>query len=500
MRAEILLILLALWATSALLCAPDQPSKRNSTHDSGLAWVGALIPAEGGRDSLRYVAAEAIHGGVEVTCELTHPDIRGKPTTGQVKLFLPDSLRDNPDGKLPLIHAAGYELDRPGGEALLAAGVVLSTPHADPDNPLIRGENLDVAILHRVRTLPFVDDARVRIIGGSAGGYMTLMLAAETFPLNCCVPDVPPVNTAYNMAYLAHNKAVAEAQPEGQDHQNMPILAAVCMLVDPAGAIYGTGHDADAWLMASPITRLDEVTCPTLITCSTADILVPINQMGAELARPHDPARFPAGFEICVDRLVAGEKARLTFLETVPADKVAVFHVAVPETAPPIGWDGLPGPGESTTLPMPFSKSKLFSLVVLEEGPVEPQCGHQKRIVDTRKDEFLRHYAEAPIAPGQLTLQKLQRLMLRYLHEEAHPATVQPPDAPAPFMANRMDFAELERADVLRGLRTFASDPGCAQRLVELYAALPPKTKALGADFAEGGTEAMVARLKGLEE
>ena len=50
-------------------------------------------------------------------------------------------------------------------------------------NPLIRGVNPDIALLHITRALPFVDDSRVVITGGSAGGWMTLMLAAETFPL-----------------------------------------------------------------------------------------------------------------------------------------------------------------------------------------------------------------------------------------------------------------------------------------------------------------------------
>ena len=48
------------------------------------------------------------------------------------------------------------------------------------------------------RALPWVDDTRVVIGGGSAGGWMTLLLAAETFPLAGAAPDVPPVNWGYN--------------------------------------------------------------------------------------------------------------------------------------------------------------------------------------------------------------------------------------------------------------------------------------------------------------
>jgi pimeloyl-ACP methyl ester carboxylesterase len=259
--------------------------------------VEALLPKTAGRDGLRCVSVEEVQGGVEVICELTYPDLQGQAATGQAKIFLPGRLLDHPQEKFPLLHVAGYEFDRGGGEGRLAQGEIVSTPHGDPVNPVVRGENLDVAILHRVRALPFVDDAKVQILGGSAGGYMALLLAAETFPLSCCASDVPPVNLGYNMAYFTHNQALAAAQPEGQDHPNMPILNVVCPLADWSAAFYGPDFDSDAWLAASPLRRLDEITAPTLIVCSTADLLVPIDQFGAELVRPFDPAKFPAGFD-----------------------------------------------------------------------------------------------------------------------------------------------------------------------------------------------------------
>jgi hypothetical protein len=43
-----------------------------------------------------------------------------------------------------------------------------------------------------------------------------------------------------------------------------------------------------------------------------------------------------------------------------------------------------------------------------------------------------------------------------------------------------MDFEELEKADVLRGLRTFAEKPEYRRRLKEVYRGLPSELKALG--------------------
>jgi hypothetical protein len=483
------LAVLASWIATAASCrAQEAPD---------VSWAEALIPAEGGRLDLRRTAVEPIKGGVQVTCELTYPDIRGEPTKGQVNLFLPDRLRESTEAKLPLIHFAGYELDRGGGEGLVAKGVIGSTPHGEALNPIVRGENVDVAILHRVRALPFVDDAKVCLIGGSAGGYMALLLAAETFPVICCVPDVPPVNLGYNLAYFDHNKALAAAQPDGQDHVNMPVLNVVTPLDDQARTFYGDDHESDAYYMTSPLPRLSDITCPTLIVCSTADLLVPIDQMGGELAQPFDAAAFPDGFEIAPERLMRGPAGRRAFLDVVPPEQVEVFHVPVPDTAPKIGFDMQPGPGEPCELQMPFSRDRPFSLVVLDEGPPEPQCAHTKHVAGTNKDAFTAHWSGAPLAASQLTEAKLRRLMQRYAGEEAYPATVRHPERQEPFVANRLDFPEAERADVVRGLLTFAAEPTRAARLAQLYEALPAELKALGEDAAAGGADAMVERLKG---
>lgn len=460
----------------------------------------SLLPAMPGGGGLRCVSGEPVQGGVELICELTYPDFRGQPVTGQAKLYLPQSLLDHPEMKLPLLHVAGYELDRSGGEGFLAQGIIVSTPHGESLNPLVRGENLDVAILHRMRAQPWVDDVRVQIVGGSAGGYMALLLAAETFPLSCCAADVPPVNLAYNIAYFHHNKALAAAQPEGQGHLNMPVLHAVCPLGEQMSALYGTDYESDAWLALSPLQRLDEITGPTLIVCSTADLLVPIYQFGAEVGPPFDPAKFPRGFEMGGERLLGRTASRKTFLEVLPAERREVFIIPVPEAAPRIGWDGTAGPGPAVTLEMPFSAERTFTLAVLEEGPPEPQCTHTKHAVAASKAEFLRYHREVPLAPSQLTVPKLVRLLRRYLQREAHPAIVHPAQAAAPFVAHRLDFPEFERADVLRGLCTFAADPACARPLLEAYSALPAELQALGTDFAAGGMEALRARLEALSK
>lgn len=463
---------------SVVICMADEP--RGIALPESTRWVAELLQTEG-RCGLQAISAEEVKGGVEVICELQYPDIHGEAVAGEAKLYLPERLKTDGVTGAPLVHVAGYEAERGSGEGFIANGVVVCTPHGEPSNPLVRGENLDVAILHRVRALPFIDDTKVIVLGGSAGGYMALLLAAESFPLSCCAPDVPPVNVGYNVAYLMHNRALASAQPESQDHMNMPVLNVVTPLGEFASALCGTDYDSDVWMACSPIARMDEVTCPAIITCSTADLLVPAQQFGPGIARALDPELFPEGFEMRMEALLSRASSRRTLLEVLGPQRVEVFTVPVPEGAPRLGWDGAPeGGAAAVNVPLPFSKDRQISLVVVDEGAPEPQCGHTKHAIGLDKMAFLLHCHTAPLSPEQLTLPKLCRLMQRYLHLEAHAQIVRPADAPAPLLANRLDFEEAEKADVLRGLRTYGKDPVCRERLQALYNQLPAGLKALG--------------------
>jgi hypothetical protein len=97
--------------------------------------------------------------------------------------------------------------------------------------------------------------------------------------------------------------------------------------------------------------------------------------------------------------------------------------------------------------------------------------------------------------PEQLNAAKLRRLMLRLADKDAYPQTVKRNGQQQPI--NRLDFAEVERADVLRSLRTYCQGAGCRERLQELYRALPDDLKSLGAGFADADAQAVQAALEG---
>ena len=107
---------------------------------------------------------------------------KGEIDTGEGSLYVPLKFKDNRNMKFPLLHWAGYSKEEKENLKVAQNGIVVSNPEKIKVNPLALGPNKDIAMLHIVRSLPFIDDSKVGIQGGSAGGYISLLLAAESFP------------------------------------------------------------------------------------------------------------------------------------------------------------------------------------------------------------------------------------------------------------------------------------------------------------------------------
>ncbi|MGH9847971.1 MAG: hypothetical protein ACREEM_55500 [Blastocatellia bacterium] len=90
-------------------------------------------------------------------------------------------------------------------------------------------------------------------------------------------------------------------------------------------------------------------------------------------------------------------------------------------------------------------------------------------IAGTHEPNVLRQTVTGRIPPHQLTATKLERLMDRYAGREWLPTPLK-----------RLDEPDSEKADVLRGLRTYVtSSPENARTFAELYAKLPADSQAL---------------------
>lgn len=454
-------------------------------------WASRLFPQTGPPTSSeprlsRVSAAEfPVEGNTagQVEVQFLYRDWDGSEAVGHAMVFLPPAVLTDPEARMGLFHAAGYEVDAGGASGWLNAGMVVVTPHAEALNPIARGPNLDTALLHAARALPFVDPGRVCIQGGSAGGYMTLMLASETFPLVCAMPDVPPVHWGYNAEYFLRNRELATA-PTAEGGHAMPVLAVVLPLADSGAARIGMPTDSETWLEMSPLRHLDTITAPVQATFSTADMLVPIDQVSATFTRPRAEGAFPAGFTTDMAELVGRPEARVTLLDELPADSYEAFVIPAPADAGKLLPDGSGNP-KHVAVPGPFSQTKQWSLLIYDEGPQEPDVGHLRYAMGADRVGFALWALGRGPDPSALTPRKLEQLMDRARGFDPHPVEIRPEGSAAPIVATRLDYPEAERADVLLGLRAFARDDACALRLAELYRQLSPERRLLGESLGE---------------
>ena len=132
---------------------------------------------------------------------------------------------------------------------------------------------------------------------------------------------------------------------------------------------------------------------------------------------------------------------------------------------------GPPAPGGPKAVEMPVSESRQWSIAIIDEGPPEPQVGHYKYAVAWTRDKYLDQCKTTKIAPNQLTPPKLERLMDRYAGKEWLPSQLK-----------HLDDPESEKADVIRGLKTYVGGgPENARRFAELYQKLSAERRVLEA-------------------
>lgn len=452
----------------------------NVQDDGGLAfrapaWVEELVknhPAVAA-DRLRIVETSLVPGAAQsvakVLVEYSYRDTSGTEQRAKAKMYFPASARET-DKHLPLFYAAGYELDDGSAVGHVERGLVVVSPRELKANPLVQTPNPDVTLLHIARGLPMVDAGRVIVGGGSAGGYMTLMLAAETFPLAGAAADVPPVNWGYNAEYFLQRKK----WPHQPKPEELPLFLSVAPIADQAALLYGPDTADPIWYRNSPLAQLDTITCPVLVFWSTADVLVPIDQVGKSWVRPFQPTQFPEGFTQSPEALSSCPDLHVRALERLLESDYELFVFQEEQIKQRLPANG----AAAVTSELPFSRSKRWSITILDEGAPEPSVGHMKYPVPWTRNQFIDHMAQQSISIEQLTMTKLQRLMDRYAGREWLPTRLL-----------HLDFPECERADVVRGLRSYVqTSEHHAAHFSELYQQLPEDRRVLEAEVLQSLT------------
>lgn len=456
-------------------------------------FVEGVVPTESGFAGAVTVVSEEADGpcGV-VTVRVPYLGVLGDEKTGLARVVFPRKAA-LPGTRLPAFCHVHYEKDTGGAKQWAGKGWAVFTAAytgADGESPIDvsvgNGNNLARAVIQWARRCPFVDPARMHIDGGSQGGYMALAMSADMFPVTSTTADVPVVNWCYNIGYLEANRAHG-GYPGHEAESPLPVMGMVTGLAEMAYAYFPRDLSADAWYWLSPISMLDRIANPVLVTSATGDMLVPMEQMSRTHFRAPDPALFPEGYRRDFDGLTANEKARKVFEECLPPEKVFIHVEPRPE-------DGFAYTREMILDPkkMPQKKQKhidktwspehQWSLFYMDEGGPLPFAGHNSWNWNAGPDSFTAHYRDAVPDPSVLNAAKLLRLMERH---EGKLSNLPLLNSGAP--ANRCNHADAERRDVRAGLAAYAAlGADHAARLKALYAECPLKAlgETLPADIA----------------
>ncbi len=317
-----------------------------------------------------------------------------------------------------LLFPRGFYIFEPLMTGSVADLVTVGNPHGSALASFVAG--YPTAVIRD--TLPPAN--RLRMTGGS-------LLTGHSAPIG-------KAELAYS--YLDPNGAYLLNQKERLTPK-APALYGIRPLIEPALKVYGEDTNDQTWFRHSPLAHLATITCPVSTFWTTADVLVPMNQIGDRWVQPFDAREFPPGVTMDPARLTTSKEGRLRLMDVLPEQAYEVFVVPMPDGA--VKRSVSQAADQRKVIELPVSAKKQWSITILDEGPPEPQVDHLKYNLRWTRDGFLRQTVTGRIAPQQLTAAKLERLMDRYAGREWLPTPLK-----------QLDQPESEKADVMRGLRT----------------------------------------------
>jgi len=347
--------------------------------------------------------------------------------TRPVQLAIPDGVSK----PVPLVYVAHYTMDDSASEwrwYLSNGWAVASTVEFEliynmqlTDNNLV----FNNAALYTLRNLPEIDRNRIAVVGGSAGGYMTLMLDGLQLGICCCVANCPVANLHFNFhsfftaAIELHNATYAALSEEeraeaerlsssteqaelyrGMSMAKLPILYSISDFFMKAIDNFSDSVDSTRATALSPIGHARVFSAPFVIIHHTSDGLVPIDQISRRFTYPSTGKSLPESFH---PRLPDPPKvtADHSLEELLPADRISVKYL----------------PAETAVIDLPFDPDKDYTLDIFDEGPMESYSGH--RLIDAKGGtdntcfikEMFRRGAAATV---RLSEEKLKLLLQRY--------------------------------------------------------------------------------------
>lgn len=267
-------------------------------------------------------------------------------------------------GDLPLVYIPHYEIDENTADfhQYMNHGWAVASPvFSNKYNGEVTGNDLvfNNAALYQLRHMDGIDKERIAIVGGSAGGYMSLMLNMLQMGTCASVANSPIANVYYNLyVYFRACDKLNNDSPFGSI--TMPVQMLISKSFRPNLDNFSDVQDADRWAALSPVGLAKCISNPVVINHFTGDILVPVDQITKKYTYSKRNKAFPDDFPIKMGSDYP-EILSHSLEEEANPDEICVQYYKL----------------KNQNVDMEMTASdKLLTINIFDDGPMNPKGTH----------------------------------------------------------------------------------------------------------------------------
>ena len=316
-----------------------------------------------GSFTLQQEAVEAVRYEGEIHKEII--DIQyitneGNIETRQILYYRPADA----DGDIPLIFIPHYAAEENSADfqSYMSHGWAVASPVFQNEyNGVLTGNDLvfNNAALYTVRHMEGIDHQRIAIVGGSAGGYMALMLSELQMGTCATIANSPIANVYYNL--YVHFPACDEVNRNAA-FWDIPIP--IQLLVPKSFRVnldnFPDKDDAEHWATLSPLGMAKCFSSSVVINHYTGDILVPVDQITKRYTYTESDGSLPDGFPLGLESDYPGILSHSLEEEADPAEISTERYVLE---------------NQHVDMDMPYS-DRLLTINIFDDGPMSAKGSH----------------------------------------------------------------------------------------------------------------------------
>lgn len=267
-------------------------------------------------------------------------------------------------GDLPLVYIPHYEVDENTEDfnQYMKHGWAVASPVFKGDyNGNLADDDLvfNNAALYKLRNMEGIDRQRIALVGGSAGGYTSLMLSMLQMGTCVSIANSPVVNVYYNL-YVYFNACDKLNKASSFGTITMPIQMLISKSFRANLKYFPDVDDADRWADLSPLGLAKCISNPVVVNHFTGDVLVPVDQITKKYSYHERNEAFFEDFPITMCDDYPGILSH-SLEEEANQDEVCVQCFKLKN--------------QSVDMEMPVS-DKLLTINVFDDGPMDPKGTH----------------------------------------------------------------------------------------------------------------------------